>query len=512
MESVTVAGFWYLESNIDVDLELQPRLKQSLSTLDTASTLLPPTNPSVSLDGTGGLRDTDETIDPEFSNERCTCTIGRSDASDTEGGFSGVDDTKGSPGTQRNYDSYSRDQTPITYLSSGYKSQLYLPRNPALTAAQADEPCDNYTIPENLLVKLNSITGYNLALEEPNLEAGLCLLISGRHDFGTAYSWFRTAFILVSDNLHCPVPEYFALYAGLPDLSHCDASLTTAERPESTSLDQRLTVIRQAENGERRIVQPAESHPRRLWDFVSNRVIPYDWHARTSRFHEPMCYPLTQWEWKVVPFVAISHSWVNDRSYHLLPVNRRQWPIPLPEGVTIEDIRGELQDPQLPTGVTRLTEHRKWFIAPPPESFEYCWLDILCLRQTWGEIEGNLLIKESEAVKRHALPAHILLLEKKLLTEWEIDVSMIGAIYRRAKTILVYMNGIGRPFSDKKSDWKSPHHWINRTWTLQEYCKCSDLAIVMGLSPHRINNLMSGSMRTPKEVCSAMRSSDLEVS
>ena len=158
-------------------------------------------------------------------------------------------------------------------------------------------------------MKLNSITGYNLDLEERNLEAGLRLLISGSHDFGTAYSWFQTKFIFVSDNrdayLSNSVPQWFALCGELPDLSNYDSTLTTAVRPESNSVDQRLIAIQQAENGERRIVQPGESHPRRLWDLLSNRVIPYDWHARTTRVHHRMCKKWDSWKGNGVPFVAL---------------------------------------------------------------------------------------------------------------------------------------------------------------------------------------------------------------
>jgi len=407
----------------------------------------------------------------------------------------------------------------LPYRSSGYKSELWLPRNPVLTPMQADECCAQYTSPENLLVYLNSITGYTLDLEEPNLEAGLELLISRGHDVGTAYAWFRTSFIFVSDDPNSALwgrdPQWFALYSGLPDLSHCDSTLITAERPEASSVDKRMTTIRQAENGELRIAQPRESHPRRLWDLVSNRVVPYDWHARTPRVYKRMLKympPLGQEKW--VPFVALSHSWAKDLSFHLLPVNRRQWPIPLPHGVALEAIRDELLTP-LEAGTCELVRREDELdlvevLTPQPHDIEYCWLDILCLRQAWKDMKGNLLTNEPDVLKRHAPPTDILHLEQKRLREWEIDVPTIGGIYRRANGIFIYMNGIGRPISDKSSDWKNPHHWINRTWTLQEYCK-NDVAVVMGCPP-RSEYMSEFNTRSPCMVFHLMQDPESKVS
>ena len=139
---------------------------------------------------------------------------------------------------------------------------------------------------------------------------------------------------------------------------------------------------------------------------------------------------------------------------------------------TLEAIRDVLLEPleeaipALSRSVPRIVD----FLVPPPHDIEYCWLDILCLRQAWRNTVGTQFMTESEVMKRHTLPANILLLKQKRLMEWEIDVPTIGATYRRTSAILVYMNGIGRPFSDKKSDWESPYHWVNRTWTLTGMC------------------------------------------
>ena len=75
---------------------------------------------------------------------------------------------------------------------------------------------------------------------------------------------------------------------------------------------------------------------------------------------------------------------------------------------------------------------------------DYCWLDILCLRQ-----EGGIQ-------------------EQQRSLEWETDVPTIGNIYRNAVIIVRYLNGLGKELVNHRGAWADERHWINRAWTLQE--------------------------------------------
>jgi len=65
---------------------------------------------------------------------------------------------------------------------------------------------------------------------------------------------------------------------------------------------------------------------RRVWDICANRVIPW------ADSLEPQA------------IMPISHAWVapEDREYIVTSVNHYLWPVPLPRGVQLEDIRKEL--------------------------------------------------------------------------------------------------------------------------------------------------------------------------
>jgi len=117
-------------------------------------------------------------------------------------------------------------------------------------------------------------------------------------------------------------------------------------------------------------------------------------------------------------------------------VNGYEWPIPVPIGVTLETVRNELLH----------------------HGAEYCWLDVLCLRQHEGSgAKGPM--------------------EQMRVMEWEIDVPTIGNVYFGDLKVLRYYNGLGRPF--ETSGWESKFHWTNRAWTLQE---CKRGSITGGLS------------------------------
>ncbi len=144
--------------------------------------------------------------------------------------------------------------------------------------------------------------------------------------------------------------------------------------------------------------------PRCTWDLYSNRVFPW-WITR-------------QWPW------AISHAWMEekDRTDVLTPINGYEWPVPIPRDTDLDRIRIEM----LNSGA------------------EYVWLDVLCLRQKDG--------------RREDLRAE----------EWKVDVPTIGAVYERAKKVVCYISGLGRPLSLKPGDFESDRCWFRRAWTLQE--------------------------------------------
>ena len=92
---------------------------------------------------------------------------------------------------------------------------------------------------------------------------------------------------------------------------------------------------------------------------------------------------------------------------------------------------------------------------------KYVWLDVLCLRQSSNPCPKKHCPQECELCL-HQLSYFDWL--KKL--EWEIDVPTIGNVYRSAKKIVRYFNGLGVPFS--LEDWDGDKHWLRRAWTLQE--------------------------------------------
>ncbi|SJL09000.1 uncharacterized protein ARMOST_12376 [Armillaria ostoyae] len=183
--------------------------------------------------------------------------------------------------------------------------------------------------------------------------------------------------------------------------------------------------------------------PRRVWDLYSNRVTP--------------CWISQQMPW------GISHAWMNegDRKNVLTPINREEWPAPIPCDANLDLIRIEM----LNAGA------------------EYVWLDVLCLRQKGGPGEG--------------LRAE----------EWKLDVPTIGWVYYRAKKVVCYFCGLGLPLSFKvEDDFDDDRCWFRRAWTLQEIHedmimggKTSDGMIMQADTQARFNKELSSlqSIRDP---------------
>lgn len=162
--------------------------------------------------------------------------------------------------------------------------------------------------------------------------------------------------------------------------------------------------------------------PRRVWDLYSNRVLPFSalplGCASGANYH-PSDIPSNFW--------AVSHSWQDpdNRVDVLTSINNKDWPVPIPKGTTLDDVRIEL----LNLGA------------------EYVFLDVLCLRQK-GEEQEEFRRKE----------------------EWRLDVPTLGRIYRHrpSQTIITYFNGLGLPFQITTDLRDASRHWLNRVWTLQE--------------------------------------------
>ena len=86
-------------------------------------------------------------------------------------------------------------------------------------------------------------------------------------------------------------------------------------------------------------------------------------------------------------------------------VNRGEWPVPLPVGVSLNQVRQEL----LRFGG------------------RYIWLDILCLRQSYPEGFGSSKQITVEKIQK---------LEQTRQQEWKLDVPTIGNVYQIATNIV----------------------------------------------------------------------------
>ncbi len=118
------------------------------------------------------------------------------------------------------------------------------------------------------------------------------------------------------------------------------------------------------------------------------------------------------------------------------PINRKEWPVPIPKDTDLNLIRIEM----LNLGA------------------EYAWLDVLCLRQ-----------KEERGPR-----------EDLRVKEWRLDVPTIGGVYKDAIKVVIYLSGLGRPFRLKAGDLDSDRNWFRRAWTLQEV---GDRRIIAGDMP-----------------------------
>ena len=306
----------------------------------------------------------------------------------------------------------------------------------------------------------------------------LSYFIAKNHTLGAVHAWFA-AFLGVTRE-------------SLPNLAESFTKITQSQDPESVAFMQSIhrvktrmsfdvcieghdevvdglpslpsnTRIMTNEKGMQVIHNSINNmFPRRIWDICANTVIPATW------FCGPPC-PLTGCqEVGALGVKPVSHAWVayNDQSLILTEANQQMWPIPLPKGVLLEDVRREM----IRLGV------------------RYAWLDVLCLRQRGQPTLGTELAIPVSRKVMEDVPIRMELMEGVLhnteeevierreqirLEEWKVDVPTIGAVYSNLDgglygggPIVVFMSGLGRPFRDE--GWDSKRHWLRRAWTLQE--------------------------------------------
>ena len=298
----------------------------------------------------------------------------------------------------------------------------------------------------------------------------LSYFIAKNHTLGVVHAWFA-AFLAVTKDSFFQIKQFMSKTQDIDSRLKFRMSFDVCMEGHdeavdglpSLSLGAATTII----NGMQVITDKISSmYPRRIWDICANTVIPAAWICG------PPC-PLTSTRHvEAVGIRPVSHAWVahGDLTFVMTEANQQLWPIPLPKGTQVEDIRHEM----IRLGV------------------RYAWLDVLCLRQ-------------QALAKNFAIPVSRELIERRelrRLEEWKIDVPTIGAIYSNpAKDSIygdgptvIFMNGLGRPFRDE--GWASERHWLRRAWTLQE-SQPLDRCLIAGLpegADYRWDDSRSGSL------------------
>ncbi|PBK70318.1 hypothetical protein ARMSODRAFT_106688 [Armillaria solidipes] len=271
------------------------------------------------------------------------------------------------------------------------KQRAYTGREPVISSSLANTPCSSLGI-QGLLYLLNTTLGTSDTLDTPSVSSVLKDCIAQNYDFGTAYGRLRSAWC--------------------DDITGIQMEL---RKREAEDINRRRNVF----DGSR--IVEVHMEPRRVWDLYSNRVVPWWCCAQTE----------DDIHYRVGWLQPISHAWVDevDRVDVWIPINGREWPVPISKSANLDLIRIEM----LNLGQ------------------EYTWLDVLCLRQRGGPRE-DLRVEE-----------------------WKLDVPTIGAIYRGAH-VVCYLSGLGLPLSLKEDDLESDQCWFRRAWTVQEVGMCRKIA------------------------------------
>ena len=228
---------------------------------------------------------------------------------------------------------------------------------------------------------------------------------------GTPYTLDMPGLQLCLEHAHHTLPDLGQLYGTLRPWWTGDFTQTL-----SRIIARRDEVQRKRDEAiDRSCIQNSQIPPRRVWDLLSNRVLPF--HILPPPKRDNFDLPENLW--------TVSHSWVDekDRAGVMTAINGRQWPVPIPRQTTLDHIRVEL----LNMGA------------------EYVWLDVLCLRQE-GSVDEN-----------------------RRLEEWKLDVPTIGHIFQASRgPCITYFNGLSLPLDTSPATLQSIRHWSKRVWTLQE--------------------------------------------
>ncbi|PBK90069.1 hypothetical protein ARMGADRAFT_969351 [Armillaria gallica] len=325
--------------------------------------------------------------------------------------------------------------TEIGQLTIVPKQQAYTSRMPVISSHLADTPCATLGI-QGTLDQLNSTLGTSYTLDTSHARLlEHYFTDSDSYDFGTIYSCLRQ--VWYHDTLYRSILDMSILHKEKMDIQEWARSKLSniiyrypvihqvcfPDTSYSSKLGGAESILHKIKMGsqmrlealgENQVINP-QLPPRCVWDLYSNRVVPYQImrDSATDRSKRTMPWP-------------ISHAWMDekDRVDIWTPINKYQWPVPIPKDTSLDLIRIEM----LNLGA------------------EYAWLDVLCLRQVGG-FEEDMHVKE-----------------------WKVDVPTIGAVYQYSDSIPVvcYLSGLGLPVSLKEGDLDSDQSWFRHAWTLQE--------------------------------------------
>jgi len=261
----------------------------------------------------------------------------------------------------------------IARLTVGMRAQLTKSQDDNYIKSRTLRPefCEEqYLEADKLLDELNDVMKTNHQPESnPNIQNDLDCCIKRGLDFGTIFGLLRTRWEFECEE--CGDRSYQGWHRTRPVSRNgngelctcilCTYGLAAATVPPHS-------ISRPALAGERTIDDPYEKMPRRMWDLLSDRVIPFEATIKprcrgvNCRKSRPMPAGATQ----IPDFIAISHSWTDDMNPVQSYLNQQQWDIPLPASILLEDVRLYVQK------IARRETGRH---------VQYCWLDVLCLRQ-----------------------------------------------------------------------------------------------------------------------------------
>ena len=189
-----------------------------------------------------------------------------------------------------------------------------------ITSELADIPCrvlneEDLFRSLTVLVNLHEDTAHRLAKSQW-IRNDIRYFISCDFDFGLAYAAARTA------------------WKGFNEDS-ADSSVISIQRARWHNYAQILNEARSkaieidhSSSGLELIISPYSVMPRRLWDLKSNRVVDFQ---MLHSAQLPTVTPPTFW--------AVSHSWTKDMRSVSTTINQHQWPVPLPNSITLDYLR-----------------------------------------------------------------------------------------------------------------------------------------------------------------------------